>query len=166
MDTPLLNSPLHPETELLLLFAARREHLFEVIEPNLNAGRIVLCDRYVDSTYAYQGAGRGISIELIDHLRQRYAPLEPDLTIFFDLPPELIGHRLAQRTGATSDRFEREAVDFFENVRNGYLARMAKHQSAGKGIIIDATQAMDEVERELFQKLAPYFEEWFEANFS
>ena len=114
---------LPPMAELLLMFAARAVHLHNLIEPALQAGQWVLCDRFTDATFAYQGSGRGIdpqSIAALERLVQ--AGRQPDLTLLLDLPVESGMQRVAQR-GQQQDRFERERVDFFERVRQGYLRR-------------------------------------------
>lgn len=119
----LLKETMDLDTEALLMFAARREHIVRVIEPALAAGKWVICDRFTDATFAYQGGGRGIPAERIAVLeRWVQGPLEPDLTLFFDVP---IGVGAARRRAAsgTLDRFEREDPAFFERVRAAYLAR-------------------------------------------
>ncbi len=128
---------LPPMAELLLMFSARAVHLHNLIEPALQAGQWVLCDRFTDATFAYQGAGRGIdpqSIATLERLVQ--AGRQPDLTLLLDLPVESGMQRVAQR-GQQQDRFERERVDFFERVRQGYLQR-AK-DAAQRFRIIDAS---------------------------
>ncbi|UXY14899.1 dTMP kinase [Chitiniphilus purpureus] len=124
----LLREPMHLETEALLMFAARREHLAQVIVPALARGDWVLCDRFSDATYAYQGGGRGLAPARIQQLEdwvQGQGPgrCEPDLTLLFDVPPEVSNARLA--SGRMLDRFEREAADFHARVREAYLARAA-----------------------------------------
>lgn len=128
---------LPPMAELLLMFSARAVHLHNLIEPALHAGKWVLCDRFTDATFAYQGAGRGIdpaAIATLERLVQ--AGRQPDLTLLLDLPVERGMQRVAQR-GQQQDRFERERVDFFERVRQGYLQR-AK-DAAQRFRIIDAS---------------------------
>lgn len=119
------DEPVAPLAELLLMFAARAQHLATVVEPALARGAWVLCDRFTDATYAYQGAGRGMDeavIAQLETLVQR--GLQPDLTLYLDLDPELA---MARLDGRERDRFEREAGAFFERVRAGYLARAARH---------------------------------------
>lgn len=119
----LLHQAMHPDTEALLMFAARREHLAQVIEPALARGEWVLCDRFTDASFAYQGGGRGLDIarlELLETWVQR--GLQPGLTLLFDLPCEVAAQRLAA-SGGDPDRFEREQSDFFNRVRAAYLAR-------------------------------------------
>jgi dTMP kinase len=136
---------LPPLAELLLMFAARAVHLRNVIEPQLAQGRWVLCDRFTDATYAYQGAGRGVSGDAIATLEQLVqGERRPDLTLLLDAPVELASRRVQQRnsTGG-ADRFERERAEFFERVRSGYLARAAAE--AERIVIIDARASLAEV---------------------
>ncbi len=129
-------------TEVLLAFAARRDHLRAVIEPALAAGHTVLCDRFTDATFAYQGAGGGAPPAVLTQLEQWVqGDLQPDLTIWFDLPAALAAQRRAQDRAA--DRFEQRDLAFFERVRAGYAARMAAapHRFAR----IDASVARDAV---------------------
>ena len=132
----LLAEPMSMDTELLLVFAARRDHLETVIEPALAAGRWVVCDRFTDSTWAYQGGGRGGPAQRIDWLEQWvHGGLQPDRSYLFDLPAELAAQR---RAGARSpDRFEREDAAFFERVRAAYRARAAADPR--RFLVIDAT---------------------------
>lgn len=148
----LLNEPMHLETETLLMFAARREHLAQVIEPALAGGRWVVSDRYTDATFAYQGGGRGLANERIEVLeRWVQGGLQPDLTLLFDVPPELAAGRLA-RTGVAPDRFEREQVEFFARVRAAYQQRA--QASAGRMRVLDARQSLVNIQKELEQILA------------
>jgi dTMP kinase len=118
------NVGMHADTELLLMFAARAEHLHRRILPALGAGTWVVCDRFTDATYAYQGGGRGLPVEHIATLEQLVQrDHRPDLTLLFDLPAEV---GLARARGRSApDRFESEQVQFFERVREAYLARAA-----------------------------------------
>lgn len=119
----LLHEPMHLETEAMLMFAARREHLAARIVPALAAGTWVVCDRFSDATYAYQVGGRGLDAAKFAALEAWVHPgLQPDLTLVFDLDPAVAAARVAA-TGAAPDRFEREQRGFFERVRNAYLAR-------------------------------------------
>jgi dTMP kinase len=118
---------LPPTAELLLMFAARAVHLANHVEPHLKAGRWVVCDRFTDATYAYQGGGRGLNT---DHIRQLETMVQgsrrPDLTVLLDAPVEQALRRARQRnSGAATDRFESERVEFFERVREAYRARAA-----------------------------------------
>lgn len=130
LRTLVLNDPMDAMTEALLVFAARRDHLQQVIEPALARGEVVLCDRFTDATFAYQGGGRGFDLDMLGYLEQRVqaVPLpdgvcvrQPDLTIWFDLAPDLAAVRLA---GARlPDKFEAQPITFFTRVRAGYLMR-------------------------------------------
>jgi len=141
----VLQDAMDPLTEALLVFAARRDHLLQVIEPALARGDVVLCDRFTDATFAYQGAGRGFDLEVLAALEQwvqhstALAPgaiRQPDLTVWFDLSPELASQRLA---GArVPDRFEAQPQAFFERVASGYAARAA--QQPQRFARIDAAQ--------------------------
>jgi dTMP kinase len=138
--------PLHPETETLLIFAARREHLDKVIAPALAQGAWVLCDRFTDATYAYQSGGSGVSWEQVAALeRWTQRGLEPDLTLLFDLAPRTACLRVAR--DKAPDRFEREQGDFHERVRQAYLrrAREAPHRVR----VIDASAAIPEIHKVL-----------------
>lgn len=141
--------------ELLMVFAARAQHLHEVIEPALRDGKWVLCDRFTDATYAYQGYGRGFElgqIEALETLVQRGR--HPDLTLLFDIDPRLGMTRARQR--AELDRFEEEHVEFFDRVREGYLTR-AKNEARFR--VIDASQSVDLVQRALRELLLPMLSE-------
>jgi dTMP kinase len=136
---------LPPTAELLLMFAARAVHLANHIEPNLDAGRWVVCDRFTDATYAYQGGGRRLSVDPIRELeRMVQGPRRPDLTILLDAPVEhALARAAARNAGGVQDRFERERGEFFERVRSAYLARAAAEP--GRIAVVDATQPIDEV---------------------
>jgi len=132
----LLHEPMHLETEAMLMFAARREHLAAKIEPALASGRWVVCDRFTDATYAYQVGGRGLDRDKFDVLEAWVHPkLQPDLTLVFDLSPELASARM-QAAGDAPDRFEREQRDFHERVRAAYLERA--RQAPQRIRVIDA----------------------------
>jgi len=123
----LLGEPMHLETETLLMFAARREHLAQLIEPALARGEWVVCDRFTDATYAYQGGGRGLDRHKLKDLEQWvHGHLQPDLTLLFDLPLAVARQRMAQAT-RNLDRFEQERADFHERVRQAYQERAAAH---------------------------------------
>ncbi len=139
----LLHEPMHLETEALLMFAARREHLAEVIEPALMRGDWVICDRFSDATYAYQGGGRGLDKQKFEALEQWvHGHLQPNLTFLFDLPPEVAGRRIAEQ-GRELDRFEQEKVDFHARVRAAYLERAAA--APQRICVINADQPLAEI---------------------
>jgi len=142
------------ECELLLMFAARAQHLKEIIIPALSAGKIVLCDRFTDATYAYQGGGRGISTERI-HIIENWVQqgLQPDLTFLLDLPVSEGLKRAADRSAP--DRFESEKIDFFEKVRTAYLTLAKQHK---RFRIIDASQDLVSVQKQLQKNLQDYFQ--------
>jgi len=124
----VLNDPMDPLTEALVMFAARRDHLLQVIEPALARGEVVLCDRFTDATFAYQGAGRGFDLEVLGTLERWVQTVpaldklrQPDLTVWFDLPPAVAATRLA--TSRVPDRFESQPQQFFARVAAGYAAR-------------------------------------------
>ncbi|MDD0975483.1 dTMP kinase [Pseudomonas fontis] len=143
------------DTELLLVFAARAQHLAEVIRPALARGAIVLCDRFTDATYAYQGGGRGLSVERIAMLEQFVqGALRPDLTLVFDLPVEVGLSRAAAR--GRLDRFEQEGQAFFEAVRQAYLER-AKAEPA-RYRLVDAAQTLAQVQQSLDRLLPEILE--------
>jgi len=140
------DEPMAADTELLLVFAARAQHLQQVIRPALARGSVVLCDRFTDATYAYQGGGRGLSIERIAQLEQFVqAELRPDLTLIFDLPVEIGLARAAAR--GRLDRFEQEGRGFFEAVRQAYLQRVA--QAPQRYRVLDAGQTLAQVQADI-----------------
>ncbi len=137
----LLHEPMHLETEALLMFAARREHLELVIKPAIARGDWVVCDRFTDASFAYQGGGRGLSAEKLEQLEAWVqGDFQPDLTLLFDLPVDIAAQRMA---GAARqlDRFEQEKADFHERVRAAYLARAA--QMPARVRVIDSRQTLD-----------------------
>ncbi len=145
------DEPMAVDTELLLVFAARAQHLAQVIRPALERGAVVLCDRFTDATYAYQGGGRGLSIERIAQLEAFVqGELRPDLTLIFDLPVEVGLARAAAR--GRLDRFEQEGLRFFESVRRAYLERAKAAPSRYR--IIDAGQPLNVVQQDV-QALIP-----------
>jgi dTMP kinase len=147
----ILSEPMSPLTETLLAFAARADHVAKVIRPALEAGTSVVCDRFTDATLAYQGAGKGVSAELIARLAQAAHPgLAPDRTLVFDCPYEISRERLA-KTGRALDRFEREDRAFYERVRGAYLERAREEPSRIR--IIDAGQDFEVVRRQIPQAL-------------
>lgn len=138
--------PRHPDTEALLMFAARREHIAQVIEPALAAGHWVLCDRFTDATYAYQAGGSGMAWErvaVLEHWVQ--GTLQPDLTLYFDLAPEI--GRARARQAREPDRFEREQDAFYQRVRAAYLRRADEHSDRIR--VIDAGRSISEIQAEL-----------------
>ena len=144
-------------TELLLMFAARAEHLAQKILPALEAGHWVLCDRFTDATYAYQGGGRGLDKSLILDLENLIqGENRPDMTIYLDLPVET-GLKRARERGEL-DRFERENLQFFESVRQAYLDRSRQLTSIYR--VIDAGQTIDEVEHQVKQALDAFLQEF------
>ena len=139
--------------ELLLVFAARAQHLAKVIEPALEQGQWVLCDRFTDATYAYQGAGRGLSAELIGKLEALVqGDRRPDTVILLDMPPQ-IGLDRARARGAL-DRFEQEEQAFFERVRQGYLERAAAFPD--RYAVVDAAQELSDVQKSLETVMATW----------
>jgi dTMP kinase len=136
---------LPPVAELLLMFAARAVHLVNHIEPNLQAGSWVICDRFTDATYAYQGAGRGMSQAAIGGLETLVqGARRPDLTLLLDVPVAVGLERSRQRdAGKARDRFEQERAEFFERVRSGYLARA--RAAPGRIAVIDAARSVADV---------------------
>lgn len=139
------------DTELLLMFAARAEHIKQVILPALSEGKWVVCDRFVDATFAYQGAGRGIDEERIGALSDwTLAGLKTDLTLLFDLPVEVGQQRVNQRL-LQKDRFEQEKTDFFQKIRQGYLERAAAEPERIQ--IIDAEKSIESIEQQVSKVL-------------
>lgn len=140
----LLNEPMSMDTELMLMFAARRDHLERLVRPALAAGRWVVCDRFTDSTWAYQGGGRGGPAERIAWLEQWvHGDLQPDRTYLFDLPAELAAERRASARAA--DRFEREDEAFFRRVREAYRQRAG--QSPGRFLVVDGRRTIEEIRK-------------------
>jgi len=138
----ILNDEMQPATEALLAFAARQENVLTVIQPALNNGHWVLCDRFTDSTFAYQGYGRGFPLDKLVELENWvHADLQPTLTIIFDCDPVVAAQRLAD--ARVADKFERQSVDFFTHVRDGYLMRASQHP--GRYVVINSNQSMEAV---------------------
>ena len=138
----LLHENMHAETETLLMFAARREHIATVIAPALARGAYVLSDRFTDATFAYQSGAKGVSaakVELLEHWVQ--GDLQPDLTLLFDVPVEVSMQRLA--AARSPDKFEREDAAFFTRIRQAYLQRA--QQNPARFRIIDGSKSLDEV---------------------
>jgi dTMP kinase len=142
-----LHEVMDPLTEALIMFAARREHLIHVIEPALVRGEVVLCDRFTDATFAYQGGGRGFDWGVLKTLEQMVQNVpatelrQPDLTVWFDLPPAVAAERLS--TARVPDKFESQPQSFFQAVRNAYAKRMEENPS--RFAQIDANQAREVV---------------------
>ncbi len=143
----LLNESMHLETETLLMFAARREHLACLIEPALSRGEWVVCDRFSDATYAYQGGGRGLErgkLQVLEHWVHEL--VQPDLTLLFDLPLDIARERIVL-ANRVLDKFEQERVDFHERVRQAYLERA--HSNPSRIRLIDANRSIDEIRKQL-----------------
>jgi dTMP kinase len=146
----ILSSPMAPEVETLLLFAARADHVARVIRPALEAGTWVVCDRFTDATAAYQGAGKGVPRDLIERLAAAAHPgLIPDRTLVFDCSFDVSRKRLQ---GKTLDRFEREDRAFFERVRAAYLERSRAEPERIR--VVDASAAVPEIRKALERELA------------
>ena len=142
LRTLLLNDAMHPETETLLMFAARREHIASVIEPALKRGVYVLSDRFTDATYAYQCGAKGVASTKIKQLEKWVqGNLQPDMTLLFDVPVEISMKRLS--SAREPDKFERENADFFAKLRQAYLTRAKENPVRFR--VIDANQALDKV---------------------
>jgi dTMP kinase len=141
-----------PTAELLLMFAARAVHLTNFVEPNLRAGRWVVCDRFIDATYAYQGGGRRLNVE---HIRQLETMVvgarRPDLTVLLDAPVEQALERARKRNAGAADRFESERAEFFERVRDAYRARAAAEPN--RIAVVDASQSVDRVASQILELL-------------
>ena len=155
LRTMVLNDPMDPLAEALLIFAARRDHLQQVIEPALARGDVVLCDRFTDATFAYQGGGRGFDTAVLGQLERWVQALpdgglrQPDMTLWFDLPPEVAAQRLA---GArVPDKFEAQPVEFFRRVAQGYADRAAGQPA--RFARIDAQQERHKVWQQITQAL-------------
>ena len=145
------DEPMNSDAELLLVFAARAQHLAQVIRPALERGAVVLCDRFTDATYAYQGGGRGLSSQRIEQLESFVqGEMRPDLTLVFDLPVEVGLSRAAAR--GRLDRFEQEGLGFFEAVRNTYLRRAGQDRQRYR--IVDAGLSLSAVQ-EALDRLLP-----------
>ena len=142
----LLHENMHAETETLLMFAARREHIASVIAPALSRGAYVLSDRFTDATYAYQCGAKGVDVSKIQLLEKWVqGDLQPDITLLFDVPVEVSIQRLAN--AREPDKFERENADFFTRIRNAYLQRAKENPSRFR--VIDANRPLDEVKQSI-----------------
>ena len=148
----LLNEPMHLETETLLMFAARREHLARLIEPARARGEWVVCDRFSDATFAYQGGGRGLDRSKFLTLEHWvHGHVQPDLTLLFDLPLEIARERIALASRVL-DRFEQERADFHERVRQAYLERA--HHNPSRIQLVDANNSLEDIRKSLEQIVA------------
>ena len=158
----VLHEPMDPLTEALLMFAARREHLVQVIEPALARGDVVLCDRFTDATFAYQGGGRGFDWQVLGQLEHMVQTLpdgtlrQPDLTVWFDLDPLIAAERLA--SARVPDKFESQPADFFAAVRAGYARRQA--EMPNRFARIDAAQTMEVVGADVSRIVS----DWLQRN--
>jgi dTMP kinase len=142
----VLHERMHPETEAMLMFASRREHVEQVIRPALQRGTWVISDRFSDASFAYQGGGRGVSVAKLEQLeRFTHDDLQPDLTVLFDIPIEVARERLSNN--ASLDKFEQEQGAFFDRVRQAYLARVAKMPQ--RYAVIRAEKSLTEVQKQL-----------------
>lgn len=147
----LLHERMHLETEALLMFAGRREHIAEVIQPALDAGNWVISDRFTDATFAYQGGGRGLAIDRLEVLeRWVQQGLQPTKTILFDLAPEIAAARLAD--ARTPDKFEAESAQFFLRTRAEYLRRAAAERD--RFVVINANRERTDIQKDLENLLA------------
>ena len=147
----LLHKEMHADTELLLMFAARREHVAKVIQPALDAGKWVVSDRFSDASFAYQGGGRGLDLGRIRALEQlTLGDFRPDLTLLLDVPLHVSQQRLAQTRDM--DRFEREAADFHERVRQAYFARVDADPK--RFCVLNADRPIEVIQADIAQALA------------
>lgn len=138
----VLHSSMDSLTEALLVFAGRRDHLLQVIQPAIDAGKTVLCDRFTDASFAYQGGGRGVDLAVLGTLEKWVqGDRQPDLTLWFDLPPEMAAQRRA--AARTADRFEQQDLDFFERVRAAYARRA--EAAPQRFVRLDASLSVDAV---------------------
>ena len=151
----LLHEPMHLETEALLMFAARREHIAQVIQPAIDRGDWIISDRFTDASFAYQGGGRQLALYKLYALEQWvHADLQPDLTLLFDVPLDVARERLS--AGRALDKFEQEKDDFFQRVREVYLMRARSFPSRIK--VIDSTRPLAEVSAQVEQCVAALFD--------
>ena len=148
----VLTQPMDPIAETMLLFAARADHVQRVIDPALRSGTWVLCDRFTDATFAYQGGGKGVAAELIAHLAQvSHDGLLPDRTLVFDCPYEVSRERLKQ-TGRVPDRFERENREFFERVRQEYLGLARSNPERIR--LVDASRSLEDIKKVIQEEIS------------
>lgn len=155
----LLSEPMHLETETLLMFAARNEHLRTVIEPALAAGQWVVCDRFSDASFAYQGGGRGLGMARVATLADWVHPgFGPDRTWLFDVPLAVAKQRLSD--SREPDRFEQEQADFFERTRDAY--RFLVTQEPDRFEVVDGTQSIPSIRNALKQSLDGLLSDWYQ----
>ncbi|MBT3826805.1 MAG: dTMP kinase [Nitrosomonadales bacterium] len=146
----LLHDEMTPETETMLMFAARNEHIDKVIRPNLLSGAVVISDRFTDASYAYQAGGKGVKEEKIDILKNWVqGSLQPDLTFLFDLPVEISMERLKKTKNL--DKFERENKNFHENIRKKYL--MLANACPERFVVLDSQKSIEEIQCQIKLKL-------------
>lgn len=146
----LADQRIHPETEALMMFTSRRQHLEEVIRPALMRGDWVLCDRFTDASFAYQGGGRGVARDKLEALERWVHPdLQPDLTLLFDVSAELGQSRVSRIK--SPDRFEREDVGFFSRVRDAYLERVQQWRQ--RMVKLDGSKPTADIQQEIWQRL-------------
>ena len=151
------SEPIHAETEVLLMFAARQQHLEEIIRPALMRGDWILCDRFTDSTFAYQSGGRGVAKEKIAALETWvHGDLQPDLTVLFDVSADVGKQRVAGIKAP--DRFEREHAEFFKRVRNAYAQRMKEFPQ--RFVLINGVDSVPEIHGQLAQQFTDYSSKW------
>lgn len=152
----MLNAEMDVETEVLLAFASRKENVEQIIRPNLAAGNAVVCDRFTDSTFAYQVAGSNADKELVKFLENKVQKgLEPDLTLLFDLPCEV---SMARLSGKDKDKFENRPIEYFESVRKGYEERVALNPL--RFAVIDSTPSLEDVKEQVRVRLAEFLATW------
>ena len=150
----LLHDDMNPETETLLMFSARNEHVHQIIKPNLKAGIIVISDRFTDATYAYQSGGKNVSMEKITTLKNWvHKDLKPDLTLLFDLPTDVSLSRL--KSDGNLDKFEKEAANFHTKIRKSYLEFAKKEPKRFE--IINSNQNINIIEKEIYFVLDKLF---------
>jgi dTMP kinase len=155
------DSPISDEAELLLMFSARMQHLNEIILPALDQGKWVLCDRFTDATYAYQGGGRGINTNRIAILEKWVQKgLDPDLTLLLDVPVD-VGLKRASIRNTEEDRFEVQKINFKEAVRESYLQR--QRQFSGRIKWVNAEKSMEDVQSQIANELSEFYQRHFEV---
>ncbi len=147
------NAYISPETELLMFNASRAQLLDEVIKPALETGKVVICDRYTDSTTTYQGYGRGLNLEMVRMINDTTINgLKPDLTILMDIPPEEGFNRINRILGREKDRFEQEAITFHRRIREGYLSLAAGEPE--RWLVVDATLSKVKIKKTIWNRVS------------